>query len=149
MTDIKFSDYADVMMKKESNLKKFFNSLMEFKKFFNAIKKIFNFLMQFEKFNAKFFNVTYSFTPRVEDDDKYLVCMVNHETYTTPRLHAVRLDLNYAPRVEVKLDNKSKLYEHGSAQLFCNVKAKPFENIKIAWYRNGKAITLATSNVCT
>uniref|UniRef100_A0A0R3S396 Kin of IRRE-like protein 1 n=1 Tax=Elaeophora elaphi TaxID=1147741 RepID=A0A0R3S396_9BILA len=87
-----------------------------------------------------------SFAPRVEDDDKYLVCLVSHETYKTPRSHAVRLDLNYPPRVEVKLDNNSKLHEHGSAQLFCNVKAKPFENIKIAWYRNGKAIALATSN---
>lgn len=84
----------------------------------------------------------------MEDDDKYLVCLVNHETYTTPKSHAVRLDLNYPPRVEVKLDNNSKLYEHGSAQLLCNVKAKPFENIKIAWYRNGKEITLATTNVC-
>uniref|UniRef100_A0A1I7W114 Kin of IRRE-like protein 1 n=1 Tax=Loa loa TaxID=7209 RepID=A0A1I7W114_LOALO len=89
-------------------------------------------------------NIT--FAPRVEDDDKYLVCLVSHETYTTPRLQAVRLDLNYPPRVEVKLDNNSKLYEHGSAQLLCNVKAKPFENVKIAWYRNGKEITLATTS---
>ncbi|VDK88337.1 unnamed protein product [Litomosoides sigmodontis] len=87
-----------------------------------------------------------SFTPRVEDDDKYLICLVSHETYATLRSHAVRLDLSYPPRVEVKLDNKSKLYEHGSAQLLCNVQAKPLENIKIAWYRNGKAIKLATSN---
>ncbi|KAL3982333.1 Immunoglobulin I-set domain family protein [Acanthocheilonema viteae] len=87
-----------------------------------------------------------SFAPRMEDDDKYLVCLVSHETYTTTRSYAVRLDLNYPPKVEVKLDNNSKLYEHGSAKLLCNVKAKPFENIKITWYRNGKAITLATSN---
>ncbi|KAK6110636.1 Immunoglobulin I-set domain family protein [Brugia pahangi] len=87
-----------------------------------------------------------SFVPRMEDDDKYLVCLVNHETYITPQLHAVRLDLNYPPRVEVELDNNSKLYEHGSAQLFCNVKAKPFKNIKIAWYRNGKEIILATAS---
>uniref|UniRef100_A0A915PJH8 Ig-like domain-containing protein n=1 Tax=Setaria digitata TaxID=48799 RepID=A0A915PJH8_9BILA len=87
-----------------------------------------------------------SFAPRVEEDDKYLICLVNHETYAAPRSHAIPLDLSYPPRVEIKLDNNSRLYEHGSAQLFCNVRAKPFEDIKIAWYRNGKEITFATTN---
>ncbi|KAM3726047.1 Synaptogenesis protein [Dirofilaria immitis] len=87
-----------------------------------------------------------SFAPRVEEDNKYLVCLVSHETYAIPRSHAVRLDLSYPPRVKVKLDNNSRLYEHGSAQLLCSIKAKPFENVKISWYRNGKEITLATTN---
>lgn len=91
--------------------------------------------------------VDYSFAPRAEDDEKYLVCLANHETYTAPRPHAVQLDLSYSPLVELKLDNNSRLFEHGSAQLFCNVKAKPFENVRIAWYRNGKEITAATTDV--
>ncbi|OZC11075.1 hypothetical protein X798_01901 [Onchocerca flexuosa] len=86
-----------------------------------------------------------SFAPRMEEDNKYLVCLVSHETYAKARSHAVRLDLSYPPRVEVKLDNNSRLYEHGSAQLFCDIKAKPSENLKIAWYRNGKEINVATA----
>lgn len=88
-----------------------------------------------------------SFTPRAEDDEKYLACVVSHETYPSIKSQGVFLDLNYAPKVELKLDNNSVLREHGSAQLSCNVKAKPFENVEIIWYRNGKAISSATTDV--
>uniref|UniRef100_A0A915BB99 Ig-like domain-containing protein n=1 Tax=Parascaris univalens TaxID=6257 RepID=A0A915BB99_PARUN len=87
-----------------------------------------------------------SFTPLAEDDEKYLACVVSHETYPSIKSQGVFLDLNYAPKVELKLDNNSVLREHGSALLSCNVKAKPFENVEIIWYRNGKAISSATTD---
>ncbi|KHN85959.1 Irregular chiasm C-roughest protein [Toxocara canis] len=87
-----------------------------------------------------------SFAPRAEDDEKYLACVVSHETYPSIKVQSVFLALSYAPKVELKLDNNSVLREHGSALLSCSVKAKPFENVEIVWYRNGKAISSATTD---
>ncbi|VDN03900.1 unnamed protein product [Thelazia callipaeda] len=91
------------------------------------------------KFNANSGIIYNIFAPRVKDDGKYLVCVVNHETYSKPQIHAVQFDLRYSPDVKVVV-NDSNLREHGSAELLCNIKAKPFKNVKIKWYENGKEI---------
>ncbi|VDK49658.1 unnamed protein product [Anisakis simplex] len=101
-----------------------------------------------EQMNAPIQSSTTSrfFTPRSEDDQKHLACIVTHETYPSMKSQSVLLELNYAPKLEIKLDNTSVLREHGSAMLSCNVQAKPFENVEIIWYRNGRAISSAKTD---
>ncbi|MFH4973328.1 hypothetical protein AB6A40_000037 [Gnathostoma spinigerum] len=90
-----------------------------------------------------------SFTPIADHDGMYLVCFANHEAYRTIKTHATLLDLSFAPKVEIVISNSSILKEHGSVVLSCEVKAKPSENIQIAWLNNGEIISEATSKVVT
>lgn len=49
----------------------------------------------------------------------------------------LKLSLQYAPRVNITIASPHRLREEGSALLACNVDAKPLDNIRIKWYRNG------------
>ncbi|KAK6034401.1 immunoglobulin I-set domain protein [Cooperia oncophora] len=48
-----------------------------------------------------------------------------------------KLVLQYAPRVNLSLGSKHRLREGGPALLACSVDAKPFDDIRITWFKNG------------
>ncbi|PIO53054.1 immunoglobulin I-set domain protein, partial [Teladorsagia circumcincta] len=48
-----------------------------------------------------------------------------------------KLVLQYAPRVNLTLASTHRLREGGSALLACSVDAKPIDDIRIMWFKNG------------
>ncbi|CAD6185155.1 unnamed protein product [Caenorhabditis auriculariae] len=89
-----------------------------------------------------------SFVLRPEDDQKYLVCMSQHETFSdTAQTDSLKLSLRYAPRVNLTIASKLPLRENGSALLACNVDAKPLDNIKIAWFKGDDKLRDSTDTL--
>ncbi|KAK5980041.1 Synaptogenesis protein syg-1 [Trichostrongylus colubriformis] len=79
-----------------------------------------------------------SFVPRPEDDRKYLVCLSQHVTFPDKsESDSQKLVLRYAPRVNLTLASPHRLHEGGSALLACDVDAKPIDDIRIMWFKNG------------
>ncbi|WKY15802.1 hypothetical protein Q1695_000913 [Nippostrongylus brasiliensis] len=79
-----------------------------------------------------------SFVPRPEDDRKYILCLSQHDTFPEKsESDSLKLVLQYAPRVNLSLASTHRLREGGTALLACNVDAKPLDNIKIVWFKNG------------
>ncbi|EPB67479.1 hypothetical protein ANCCEY_13431 [Ancylostoma ceylanicum] len=59
---------------------------------------------------------------------------------------SLKLILQYAPRVNLTLASQQQLREGGSALLACNVDAKPLDNIRISWYKNGNQLLPHTTD---
>nr|CDJ84416.1 Immunoglobulin I-set domain containing protein [Haemonchus contortus] len=79
-----------------------------------------------------------SFVPRPDDDLKYLVCLSQHETFPDKNeVDSQKLVLQYAPRVNLSLASTNRLREGGMALLACAVDAKPINDIRISWFKNG------------
>ncbi|CAJ0945343.1 unnamed protein product, partial [Mesorhabditis belari] len=80
-----------------------------------------------------------SYVPRPDDDKKYLLCLSHHETFGEKiELDGVRLSLQYAPRVNLTVAaSQQKIREGGGALLACSVDAKPIDQLKIQWFREG------------
>ncbi|KAK6033676.1 immunoglobulin domain protein [Ostertagia ostertagi] len=79
-----------------------------------------------------------SFVPRPDDDRKYLVCLSQHDTFPDKsESDSLKLVLQYAPRVNLSLASTHRLREGGSALLACSVDAKPIDDIRIMWFKNG------------
>ncbi|PAV74906.1 hypothetical protein WR25_04044 [Diploscapter pachys] len=92
-------------------------------------------------------NLTYVLKP--EDDNRYLVCMSQHETFPDKvEVDTVKLSLQYAPRVNLTIVSPPSMHlrEEGSALLACNVDAKPLDNIRIRWFRSGDEIPKHTTD---
>lgn len=79
-----------------------------------------------------------SFTPRPVDDHKFILCLSQHDTFPEKsESDSLKLDLRYAPHVNLSLAPTHRLREGDSALLACNVDAKPIDSIRIAWFKNG------------
>ncbi|ETN69577.1 immunoglobulin I-set domain protein [Necator americanus] len=59
---------------------------------------------------------------------------------------SLKLVLQYAPRVNLTLASKQPLREGGSALLACIVVAKPIDDIRISWYKNGNQLLSYTAD---
>ncbi|KAJ1367137.1 hypothetical protein KIN20_027991 [Parelaphostrongylus tenuis] len=88
-----------------------------------------------------------SFIPRPDDDLKYILCLSQHDTFPEKsEIDSVKLVLRYAPRVNLTLASTHRLREGGSALLACNVDAKPLDNIRISWFKNGNQLLPQTTD---
>ncbi|EYB87950.1 hypothetical protein Y032_0254g284 [Ancylostoma ceylanicum] len=88
-----------------------------------------------------------SFVPRPDDDRKYILCLSQHDTFPgKSESDSLKLILQYAPRVNLTLASQQQLREGGSALLACNVDAKPLDNIRISWYKNGNQLLPHTTD---
>ncbi|KAL6723547.1 hypothetical protein Aduo_018537 [Ancylostoma duodenale] len=88
-----------------------------------------------------------SFVPRPDDDLKYILCLSQHDTFPgKSESDSLKLILQYAPRVNLTLASQQQLREGGSALLACNVDAKPLDNIRISWYKNGNQLLPHTTD---
>ncbi|KJH42244.1 immunoglobulin I-set domain protein [Dictyocaulus viviparus] len=88
-----------------------------------------------------------SFIPRPDDDLKYLLCLSQHDTFPEKiEIDSIKLVLQYAPRVNLTLASTHRLREGGSAMLACNVDAKPLDNIRISWFKNGNQLLPQTTD---
>ncbi|KAK6762827.1 hypothetical protein RB195_023506 [Necator americanus] len=87
------------------------------------------------------------FVPRPEDDEKYILCLSQHDTLSgKSESDSLKLVLQYAPRVNLTLASKQPLREGGSALLACIVVAKPIDDIRISWYKNGNQLLSYTAD---
>lgn len=51
---------------------------------------------------------------------------------------SVKLNLRFAPQINLTVASKMPLRENGSALLACNINAKPLDNVKISWYKGNQ-----------
>ncbi|KHJ99169.1 immunoglobulin I-set domain protein [Oesophagostomum dentatum] len=73
--------------------------------------------------------------------------MSQHDTFPEKsECDSVKLVLQYAPRVNLSLASHQQLREGGSAFFACNVDAKPLDNIRIAWFKNGNQLLPQTTD---
>ncbi|CAI4232606.1 unnamed protein product [Auanema sp. JU1783] len=99
-------------------------------------------------------NLTYSvisnisFYARPSDDQRYLVCISQHETFgRRVEVDSVRMSLDYLPQVNITVASTSILKEGEAALLACNIDAKPLEDLKVQWFRNSEQIDITTDTM--
>lgn len=98
--------------------------------------------------------IVFRFIPSKAENNKYLACLVSHETYiknniNTPKSIVVLLDVLYRPKIRIEIDeHESSLMEGGRLVLKCFVDAKPLES-KIEWKWNSeeKRLSVLYKNV--
>ena len=81
------------------------------------------------------------FTANKDYDNKTIVCRSTNSALKEPLTVAIRLDVKYAPDVQLKVvEPVGQIRDGSSAVLQCNATANPSHQLLFKWFKNEEVI---------